>query len=260
MATARLRLRAPDDFSLSATLRSHGWSDLPPFAVDGDRLTIRLGGADATVVQAGRDLHVTLRSERPLGSRPRDALAAAVRSCLRFDLDLEEFWSLCREDRDLVWADRLKAGRFLRAPTAFADAAMILATTNCSWALTRRMVGALVEGWGTRGAFPTQGRLAEVSASELRARASVGYRAPYLAALARGPDLESLRTDRSTTAELRRRLCGLKGFGPYAAENMLRLLGDHFEHFALDSWTVQRWKELYPRRKAAAPSIERRLH
>jgi N-glycosylase/DNA lyase len=202
---------------------------------------------------------MTLRSPRPLGARQRDALTESVRSCLRFDLDLEEFWCLCREDRDLAWADRLKAGRLLRAPTAFADAAMILATTNCSWALTRRMVGALVDCWGRNGAFPTKGRLSEVSATELRARASVGYRAPYLEALARGPDLECLRTERSSTADLRSRLCGLRGFGPYAAENMLRLLGDHFEHLALDSWTIKRWKELHPRRKATARSIQRRL-
>ena len=251
-----MRLRTPEDFSLLSTVRSHGWSDLPPFTVEDDRLTIRLGPADATVTQRDHDLSVELSFPRPLPVRRRDALLDRVRSCLRLDLDLSEFWALCRDDPDLAWADRLKAGRILRAPTVFADAAMMLATTNCSWALTRRMVRSMVDCWGERGAFPTQQRLARVPVEELRSRASVGYRAPYLAALARCPDLEGLRRD---ARELRRRLCLLRGFGPYAAENMLRLLGSHFEHLALDSWNVQRWTELYPRRKATARAIGRRL-
>ena len=74
----------------------------------------------------------------------RRRLVDTIATCLHFDLDLTEFWDLCRDDPDLAWVPGRRAGRFLRAPTAFGDAMMILATTNCSWALTRRIVSSLV--------------------------------------------------------------------------------------------------------------------
>jgi N-glycosylase/DNA lyase len=210
-------------------------------------------------VRQGRDgLRAVLESARTLGAAERRDAARTLASCLRFDLDLAPFWRLCREDGDLAWASRLRAGRFLRAPTAFADAAMMLATTNCSWALTRRIVAALVERWGEGGAFPSQAALAAVPEADLRRHASVGYRAPYLAALARGPDLEDLRRDARPTPDLRARLLDLPGFGPYAADNMLRLLG-RFEHLALDSWVRARWKKLHPRDRSVEAAADRRF-
>jgi N-glycosylase/DNA lyase len=255
--TRSLRIAAPPGFSLWATVRSHGWSDLPPFDTDrtGHTLEIRLGRATATVRQEGKALRVTLASKRPLRAGDRQKAIAAVRSCLRLDLDLAAFHEACARDKDLRWAAEKGAGRFLRAPTAFSDAVMTLATTNCSWALTRKIVGSLAGAYGRNGALPSAARLRRVPAGELR-RASLGYRAPYLAALARGRDLERLREDRRPTAELRRDLLELPGFGPYAAENMLRLLG-RFEHLALDSWVLRVWRERYGR--ATERAILRRV-
>ena len=256
MASRRLEIPVVRRFSLRATIRSHGWSDLPPFGTDGagDELTIHFEGSRAVVTQAGASLRVRLD-----GPAKREDAIARIRSCLRMDLDLDAFWGLCRADPPLRWVPELGAGRFLRAPTVFADAAMILATTNCSWALTRKIVGELVRRYGDNGSFPTKIRLARVSASELRRRVPLGYRAPYFAALARGPDLEDLRTSTEPTGHLFRRICALKGFGDYAAGNLLRSLG-RFEHLALDSWVVARWKTLYPRRKATEAAIARHMN
>ena len=35
------------------------------------------------------------------------------------------------------------------------------------------------------------------------------------------------------------------GFGPYAAEGLLRILGRH-DYFALDSWVRQQYRRIYP--------------
>jgi len=260
MARTTVRIASPADFNLRSTVRSHGWSDLPPFDTDrtGDTLTVRLPRTSATVSRSGPSLVVVLESSGRIAAAERRAAVATIRSCLRLDLDLRGFWELCREDPDLAWAHRRRAGRLLRAPTAWADALMILATTNCSWALTRRIVASLVERWGENGALPTRERLARVSADELRRHGRLGYRAPYLAALARGSDLEALRTDPAPTDELFRRLVALPGFGPYAAGNMLRLLG-RFEHLALDSWVTKAWERRFPRRMATETAISRQL-
>lgn len=260
MARMTVRIPSPADFNLRSTVRSHGWSDLPPFETDrtGDTLAIRLGRATATVSRSGPHLEVILESAGRLAAAERRAATAAVRSCLHLDLDLTAFWELCRRDPDLAWAHRRRAGRLLRAPTAWEDAVMILATTNCSWALTRRILAALAERWGENGALPTRERLARVPADELRRHGRLGYRAPYLAALARGPDLEGLRTDPAPTDDLYRRLLDLPGFGPYAAGSFLRLLG-RFEHLALDAWVRKAWERRFPRRRATESAIARRL-
>jgi 3-methyladenine DNA glycosylase/8-oxoguanine DNA glycosylase len=259
MFVRRCRLVPPRGFSLWATVRSHGWSDLPPFDTDrtGHTLEIRLGRATATVRQEGTSLDVALASRSPLSGTDRQRALAAVRSCLRFDLDLDPFHEACARDPELRWAKERGAGRILRAPTAFHDATMTLATTNCSWALTRRIVGALARTYGREGALPSARTLAKVPPAELK-EASLGYRAPYLAALARGRDLERLRRDRRPTAELRKDLLSLPGFGPYAAENMLRLLG-RFEHLALDSWVLRTWRTKYPRRQSTERAILKRV-
>jgi len=230
-------MQPPRDFDLGATIRSHGWSDLPPFETDPARSYLRIRTADGVV---------TAREGRI--SAPNRELKAIAASCLRFDLDLSGFWAMCREDPDLAWVPEARAGRFLRAPTAFADAVMILATTNCTWSLTKRMLNRLVERYGEDGAFPTKARLARVR------EFGFGYRDPYLRALIRGPDLERYREDDRPTAVIRRELLALPGFGPYAADNFLRSIG-RFEHYAEDSWTRARWKKLYPRRR----SIDRRF-
>jgi len=241
-------MRLPPRFSLRASVRSHGWSTIGPFDTDrtGDTLFIALPDGRATIRQRGQNLLVQ-------GTRDLDA----VRACLQPDLDLRPFWKLTDDDPALAWASKTRAGRPLRAPTAFADAAMVLATTNCSWALTTRMVRSLMQRHGENGAFPTRSRIAGITPAELR-QAGWGYRAPYLAALARGPDLEPLRTDPRPTKELRRLLLELPGFGPYAADSMLRLLG-RFEHLALDSWVTRVWQEKFPRRKATESAIRRHL-
>ena len=250
--TTTLPLQPPPDFNLRSTVRSHGWSDLAPFACDrtGDTLTIALPEGQVTVTKEGTRL---VSQARPSAAEKR-RVTATVASCLRFDLDLSEFWTLCEDDPELRWAAEHRAGRFLRAPTAFADAAMTLATTNCSWAMTRHITSALVERWGENGAFPSAERMRRVSEADLRKHASVGYRAPFFRALARNEDLESLRT----AEDAEPRLLALRGFGRYAADSMLRLLGRH-DTLGLDSAVIPAWKRRYPRRKATASAIGKRL-
>ncbi|MHC4077617.1 MAG: DNA-3-methyladenine glycosylase family protein, partial [Planctomycetota bacterium] len=50
------------------------------------------------------------------------------------------------------------------------------------------------------------------------------------------------------TAEVRQRLLGVRGFGPYAAGQALRLLG-RYEDLALDSWCRGRLATIQRRRK-----------
>ena len=132
-------------------MRSHGWYDLPPFQWDSDahRLTFVFleGECPVQVVVAARASGlVATASSSSIPSR------AAVRRALDrvFDLraDLSSFHSLCAGDPRFAWIARRGAGRILRAPTVFEDAVKVLATTNCTWGLTRIMVRRLIERFG----------------------------------------------------------------------------------------------------------------
>ncbi len=61
---------------------------------------------------------------------------------LRLDEDLAPLYALTDGDARLAYARAHGVGRLLRAPTAYEDVIKMLLTTNCTWSLTRIMVGA----------------------------------------------------------------------------------------------------------------------
>jgi N-glycosylase/DNA lyase len=187
----------------------------------------------------------------------------AVRACLALDEDLAPFRALARQVEGEDGARPVQAaldrglGRLLRSPTVFEDAVKTLCTTNCSWALTRSMVARLVEEHGEEGpagrAFPSAEAMASGTERHYRERIRAGYRAPFLRDLARAAasgriDVEGWRDPSIPAEELERRIRALPGFGPYATEHLMRLLGRH-GGLALDSWTRRKIAGLRGRRR-----------
>lgn len=270
----RLVLPVPPAFSFRRTVLSHGWYALPPFSWDARggvlRRTLRtpsgrVVGAQAASVHDGVLLSVPgLRC----GAGERAALGTQMASCLRLGDDLTGFHRLVRRDRSTAWMARTGSGRLLRAPTVFEDLVKLLCTTNCTWALTTIMVTALVECLGDPGPggvrdFPTPSALAGTTEARLRREMRTGYRAPSLLRLAEAVatgrlDPEAWRGSPLPTDELYRRITGVHGAGPYAAGNLLKLLG-RYEHLGLDSWVRARFAALHHGgRSVTDRTIERR--
>src|SRR5437762_4381574 len=122
----------------------------------------------------------------------------------------------------------------------------MICTTNCSWALTEKMVAGLVNELGKvsddgRKSFPSAAAMAHRPLGFFRDKIRSGYRTPYLKELAqrvaRGSlNVESWLTSDLPVAELLKEMKSVKGVGNYAAENLLKLLG-RYDGLALDSWT-----------------------
>lgn len=279
-------MQVPDPFDLDLTVRSHGFYDLPPWEYDPERRIL----ARPIAVSSGRVVRVEVaEAERGLAfrvfARGRPTAGAAgearalIRECLSLGDDLDAFRrkvramegersaGRARELPDLRWALARGAGRLLRSPTVFEDAVKTLCTTNCSWALTRAMVSRLCERLGEPApvgapAFPTPAAMARAPERFYRDVIRAGYRAPYLAALARAAadgtlELEGLRRSQEPTEAVAGRLRGILGFGPYAVEHMLRLLGRH-DHLALDSWTRAKLTRLRGKRRVPSDRTLRR--
>jgi len=242
----RIVLAAPDGFRFHRTVCAHGWATLPPFRFDAGRCeletVVALPGGGATRVRLSAAPGGAL-VESPCGRRAfvRDA----ARRMLNLDGDLTGFYRAVRRHAEFAWIAETGSGRLLRCPTLFEDLTKLILTTYCTWAVTTRMVGRLVDLYGERApdgsrSFPTPRAIARAGEREVRERVRAGYRAPSLVRLAalveRGDvDPEAWDGDRREAAELRRELLALPGVGPYVAENMLRFLCRPCG-LGLDSW------------------------
>lgn len=259
-----VRLPLPPNFQFDAVVRSHGWYDLPPFSYDAPNAIL-----STSMAVSGRAAAVSFRAvegriEAVSDSLDAPALSRIVKHVFSLDLSLEPFASSVAAEPRLARALSRGGGRMLRAPTGFEDAVKVLLTTNCSWQATRGMVARLIAEAGTDGrAFPTPAQVAKLSPARLRSRIRCGYRAPALARFARRvasgrlrlEDWENLTT---SSESLRDAILAEHGFGPYAAENILRILGRH-DYLALDSWVRKKYRQLYPGRpKSTDGSISRR--
>jgi 3-methyladenine DNA glycosylase/8-oxoguanine DNA glycosylase len=278
-AVLELPLAGPagEPVDLWRTLVSQGLADLPPSSVDEERR--RLVTTIPVLGQRPRTLHVSEgRRGRalvevlgpPLGDRGRERVASVLRRMLNLDEDLTSFYAVAASDPALAWATS-GAGRMLHSPTVFEDVVKTICTTNCAWSATVRMVTALVDELGEPSAgahgraFPTPAAMATASETFYRDVVRAGYRGAYLRSLAAGVvdgtiELESLRAaspDELTDEEVAVRLLALPGVGPYAAAQVMMLLGRH-SRLILDSWTRPKWAKVNGR-KAADATIQRRF-
>jgi 3-methyladenine DNA glycosylase/8-oxoguanine DNA glycosylase len=276
-------LQTPTPFDLDLTVRSHGFYDLAPWSYLPDRRILSrplrlsrgrvLVAEAAPVAEPGAGIALRLVADGRVSAAEAAEARAQVRICLALDEDLGPFYQRIAEVERappgrppapaLGWAAARGAGRLLRSPTVFEDAVKTLCTTNCSWGLTRSMVRNLVELLGDPGpgglrAFPTPAAMTERPERFYRDAIRTGYRAGALRSIAHqvasgALDIERWREPGVPTEALAERIRELPGFGPYATEHLLRLLG-HYDHLALDAWTRAKLARL--RRARRLPSDE----
>jgi 3-methyladenine DNA glycosylase/8-oxoguanine DNA glycosylase len=261
----QLTVRAPNDFNFYRTVLSHGWCALPPFELDRERwkLTRVLDldrGKPVTIEVSARRGGLKILVSRQVNDRATQKIIRDVRHMLRLDDDLKSFYEMTSSEADFAWIGEQGAGRLLRSPTVFEDLVKMICTTNCSWALTEKMVSSLVKELGTasddgRKSFPTAGVMAQKPTAFFRDKIRSGYRAPYLKELADRVasgelDVESWLTSDASLPDLMKEMKSVKGVGNYAAENVLKLIG-RYDGLALDSWTRAKFAELRNKGRAA---------
>jgi 3-methyladenine DNA glycosylase/8-oxoguanine DNA glycosylase len=151
-------------------------------------------------------------------------------------------------------------GRLMRSPTLFEDVIKTVTSCNMQWPGTMSMNDKLCAVLGTRvrlgegvpqgveaHAFPTPAQLARARASTLRARCRTGYRDQRMIDIAKrfakpaakgGVDVAMLENPRTPDEDVLAVLLSLPGIGPYAAANILQLLG-RYHRLPLDSESVR---------------------
>ena len=245
------------------TINSHGVAHLAPAAVDQAsgtyRRVLRAGARIVPIVMREEAGQIVVESTVKAGKRDTARIGAAIARMFRLDDNLAPFYARIANDEQLRWTTS-GSGRLLASPTVFEDVVKTICTTNCVWGATIRMTNALVELG--EGAFPEPAVLAKTPDSWYRDVAKMGYRGPYIKAIARDVaagrlDLEALLSGRGRSDdEVEERLRALPGVGPYAAAHVMQLLGRH-KRLVLDSWTRPTYLRLAGKKSAKDRTIER---
>jgi 3-methyladenine DNA glycosylase/8-oxoguanine DNA glycosylase len=261
-----IQIPTPPNFSFRRTVLSHGWCVLPPFEFDRDNWKLtRVIDLDVakpvTVTVSAKKPGLLVETSRPAGKRASEKIVRDIRHMFRLDDDMNSFYSTVAVEPDFSWIAAQGAGRLLRSPTVFEDLVKMMCTTNCSWALTEKMVAGLVNELGResddgRKSFPAASVMAEKNEKFYRDKIRAGYRAPYLKELAQRVvagdlDVESWPKLDLPHEQFVKELKRVKGVGDYAAENLLKLLG-RYDGLALDSWTRAQFAKLRNHGRAAS--------
>ncbi len=294
----RLTLPARKPFNFTSVVNSHGWRQLAPFSYDeaANSLGYTFQLADGRVVQLTlRDGKDTLIVETDkLDRTERKEVLDKAAWMFGLDMDFSRFYAASGAEPKLARARKRALGRVLRSPTLFEDVIKTILTTNTLWTATKNMTRKLVDTFGValthlhcirsavqvsyplgngaggvdeapnQKAFPLPAAIAASSPEYLREAVRVGYRASAIHQLAvrvaSGEfDLESLKTSELPTLELRKALMTINGVGPYAAANLLLILG-RSDFIPIDSWALKLVShEWYKGKPITAREVEKRF-
>ncbi len=272
MERVELKIETPADFNFWRTTMSHGWYALPPFYLDRKEKRLerilRVGQSAVSALledRGDRAVTVTVESSRHLGNEAIAAIKKQAAHILRLNESMADFYAKLDNtsvNGHLAWIRKAGAGRLLRSPDVFEDVVKMMCTTNCAWRATERMVANLVEKLGTRfsptrSAFPTARQLASANEAFLVREARTGYRSAYLLEFASKVARGQVDLARWTTLgeeDLYEEILSIKGIGPYAAGNLMRLLG-YYTHLGLDSWCRPRFSELYRKGRPVSDKV-----
>jgi 3-methyladenine DNA glycosylase/8-oxoguanine DNA glycosylase len=248
--------------SFVRTLYSHGCAQLPPARLDEAApaydLNVRLGKRLHALRFTAEKKKLRVTAGERVCARDRVHIERLAVRMFRLRDDLSPFYAMIAGDERLAWA-AAGAGRMLASPSVFEDVIKTVCTTNCAWSATERMTKALVELG--EGAFPSPARVAQMPEAWFAGVARMGYRGPYVRAIARDVacgalDLERFASREPDDDEVAERLLELPGVGPYAAAHVMQMLGRH-RRLVLDSWTRPKYLKLTSKRRAGDRTIER---
>jgi len=269
----KLTILVPASFNFWRTVYSHGWSALKPFSIDRSEhalhrtLELYNGRISSIIISQKSIESLLVVSGQSVNPEERKDIIRQVRSCFRIEEDYTEFYREAGKHRKFRWITRAGAGRLLRAPTVFEDMIKMICTTNCSWSLTEVMINNLCQKLGMRSGdnqytFPTPSAISSCSEKFIRKEIRAGYRAPYILELSRDVadgklDIEKWRSSDLPTADLYKEIHSVRGVGPYAAANILKLIG-RYDYLGIDSWCRKTFFELHKNgRKVNDKVIER---
>lgn len=265
----KLFISVPRDYELKRDLCSYGyfllWPNLWYPNINDDQgfareYSLRDGATTGVLRQwadrsgkrsrAGGTLAIAF--DRALSRSEKSEAKRQITRMLRLDEDEEHVAAFHAVDPR--WKKSGRA-RLFRSPTFFEDVIKTVTSCNVAWPSTVKMNRRLCEVLGEKAvpdgttdffAFPTPRKIARTRVNTLRARCSVGYRDSRIVELARlfvagrkgGIDTEWFEDPVTSDDAIHAALLELPGIGPYAAANIMQLLG-RYARLPLDTESLR---------------------
>lgn len=246
MIKSRASFKCPEFYDLRMTCHTHGWKNLAPFSWDSSegeiRFSVSIDGQpiDIKASQARAIIKATLISNHKLSVKQNEELTAIIKRCLSLEVDTSDLLKIADKiGPQYVPLIERGAGRLLRSPTLWEDAAKTLFTTNCSWTLTKKICNYACSKNLSEPTplgffpFPLAERIAKYSSNEIREFLPIGYRSRFLKLLAKKfaedptyNQLENKIYDYKVADNIVRHI---KGFADYATAHLLLLAGYYNE-------------------------------
>lgn len=278
-----IRLTVPADFVLARDVCSYGYFLLEPNHWDpathvfrttidlGERaVTFRIGQGAAPkrvptyrTVRATRGTPLTVKPDATLTAAEKTTARAAIQRMLHLNQTQERIGEFHRLDPRFKASGR---GRLMRSPTLYEDVLKTVTSCNVQWPSTIIMNRRLCEVVGRESAsglhaFPTAERVARARPANLRAWCRVGYRDARIVELSRmfakgeidGAWIEDPKTP---DEDLWEAMLEWPGIGPYAAANIMQLLG-RYHRLPLDTESVRHGRDLLGFKGSSAKIMKR---
>ena len=248
-----LKIVPPSDFDLARDVCSYGYFVLLPNYWDVKNQTLSRvlefdQAPSACVIDQRDDGSLRVRFDRRLDRGEQASARVQISRMLNLDHDADDTRAFHRVDKR--WKKSGRA-RLFRSPTLFEDVIKTVTSCNVAWPNTVNMNRRLCEVCGRRSAsgaysFPSARKLSRTRVGTLRGRCRVGYRDQRIVDLAKlfvkGHVDELWLADEGTNDdEVFGFLVTLPGIGPYAAGNIMQLLG-RYSRLAIDTETIRHAK------------------
>lgn len=248
-----LTIATPKDFNLARDVCSYGYFLLAPnhWDVDKQRMlrVLEFESSPSLCTIDQQTDRIRARFDRSLDRTEQSSARSQITRMLCLNTTASEIKAFHKVDPR--WK-KSGVGRLVRSPTLFEDVIKTVTSCNVTWPSTVNMNRRLCEVCGRKSAsgvpgFPTAKKLARTRIGTLRGRCRVGYRDQRIIDLAKlfakkhinEPWLQHEGTD----DEVFKFLITLPGIGPYAAGNIMQLMG-RYSRLALDTESIRHAKKV----------------
>jgi 3-methyladenine DNA glycosylase/8-oxoguanine DNA glycosylase len=266
MKNAYLELQCPENYNLEMTCHIHGWKNLAPFIWNQYDCLLSFAcylgtcSIDVQIRQEQDLIEAEIQSFGTLTKSDTEQIIAIIKRCLGLDINTNRLLDRAKNiGPEYVKLVQKGAGRVLRAPSLWEDAAKTLFTTNCTWALTKHMCDAACSEKfsqptpNSRYPFPKPEIITDLSSDEIEKLMPIGYRSKYFIDLAKQflktPDLSAIEKNGYDFQSAYKIVNVLKGFGPYASSHLMVLCG-YYDQIPIDTVVIAYLKRNYRFRKA----------
>ena len=105
----KLYLNTAPNFSFKSTVYSHGWSDLKPYHIIEDPLSL-----DYTICLSSDNLYqlriseagkrkLEIRVHKPINEKSKNQIIKSIKRIFRLDEEYDEFYHLARKSPEFTW-------------------------------------------------------------------------------------------------------------------------------------------------------------